>query len=342
VTYTWPVNEGAANGPSSPRLGFRHDATQRAQRGRETVAEGGWAELPDELVEKVLEELQAAGHSEPQGPFGFSQATAKVRLVCSGWKAVHDALVKRLVLRLETTDEAVGMLARRFPAVVSLEFKGPAWGVLTDQGMLAVSNLHALTSLNLCCCPELMDEGARAVSNLPALTSLDLGSCVKVTDAGLRAVSNLHALTFLRISECYGVTDTGMQAVSNLPALTSLDLWGCEELTDAAVRAVSCLPALTKLDLGCLTPPDAGGAASTAQPPCAHFSQSQFLRVGGGAASSEQPSCAHRARPQVHQGHGPDTAGFAQPSYAHLPESPALQEHDGSWCASAPQHHRRA
>ena len=115
------------------------------------MAEGGWAELPDELVEKVLEELQAAGHSEPQGPFGFSQATAKVRLVCSGWKAVHDALVKRLVLRLETTDEAVGMLARRFPAVVSLEFKGPAWGVLTDQGMLAVSNLHALTSLNLCC-----------------------------------------------------------------------------------------------------------------------------------------------------------------------------------------------
>ena len=129
----------------------------RAQQQRETV-EGGWAELPDELVEKVLEELQAAGQSEPQGAFGLSQATATVRLVCSGWKAVHDAMVKMLDLRLETTDEAMGMLARRFPAVVSLEVKwksgGPLWGVLTDQGMLAVSNLTSLKTLNLTWCCE--------------------------------------------------------------------------------------------------------------------------------------------------------------------------------------------
>jgi hypothetical protein len=43
----------------------------RAQRGRETVAEGEWADMPGELLAKVLEELQAAGQSEPQGPFGF-------------------------------------------------------------------------------------------------------------------------------------------------------------------------------------------------------------------------------------------------------------------------------
>ena len=138
----------------------------RAQRRRETV-EGGWAELPDELVEKVLEQLQAAGQSEPQGPFGLSQATATVRLVCSGWKAVHDAMVMRLVLRRETTDEAMGMLARRFPAVVSLEFKyksgGPEWGVLTDAGMLAVSNLTSLKTLNLTNCSKLTDEALRAV-----------------------------------------------------------------------------------------------------------------------------------------------------------------------------------
>jgi hypothetical protein len=34
-----------------------------------------------------------------------------VRLVSAGWKAVHDALVTRLVLRRQTTDEAVGTLA---------------------------------------------------------------------------------------------------------------------------------------------------------------------------------------------------------------------------------------
>jgi hypothetical protein len=47
---------------------------KRAQRGRETVAEGEWADMPGELLAKVLEELQAAGQSEPQGPFGFSES----------------------------------------------------------------------------------------------------------------------------------------------------------------------------------------------------------------------------------------------------------------------------
>jgi hypothetical protein len=88
----------------------------RGQR-RATVKEGGWAELLDELLAKVLELLQAAGQT---GGLGFSQTSATVRLVCVGWKAVHDALVTRLVLRRQTTDEAMGMLVLRFP-VASLE-----------------------------------------------------------------------------------------------------------------------------------------------------------------------------------------------------------------------------
>jgi hypothetical protein len=82
------------------------------------VKEGGWAELPDELLAKVLELLQAAGQA---GGFGFSQTSATVRLVCAAWKAVHDALVTRLVLRRQTADEAMGILVLRFPAVASLE-----------------------------------------------------------------------------------------------------------------------------------------------------------------------------------------------------------------------------
>ena len=46
---------------------------------------------------------------------------------------MHDALVMRLVLRPQTTDEAMGMLVRRFPAVASLEYKGNEWRVLTDE-----------------------------------------------------------------------------------------------------------------------------------------------------------------------------------------------------------------
>jgi hypothetical protein len=46
--------------------------------------------------------------------WGFSSA---VRLVCAQWQAVHDALARRLVLTWQTTDEGMGMLVRRFPAV---------------------------------------------------------------------------------------------------------------------------------------------------------------------------------------------------------------------------------
>ena len=104
-----------AASPSQLRL----SAMLRAQRRRDTVTEGGWAELPDELVTKVLAKVLQA----EEGGLGFTQASATVRLVSAGWKAVHDALVTRLVLRGQTTDQAVGMLVRWFPAVASLEYK---------------------------------------------------------------------------------------------------------------------------------------------------------------------------------------------------------------------------
>ena len=126
----------------------------RAQRRRET--EGGWADMREELLAKVLELLQAAGWQ--QGGLGFSQTSATVRLVCAGWKAVHDALVRRLVLRRETTDEAVGMMVRSFPAVVSLEVKGDT--ALIDEGLRAVISLRALTYLNLTYYVAVTDVGA--------------------------------------------------------------------------------------------------------------------------------------------------------------------------------------
>ena len=228
-------------------------------RMRTQRREDGWAELPDELMAKVLELLHAAGRSEPQaGGFAFSQASATVRLVCAGWKAVHDALVMRLLLRRQTTDEAVGMLVRRFPAVASIEMKRDGadepfplgmqvvmYTVLTDAGMRAVSSLPALTSLILHGC----DEFTGAVSNLPALTTLDLTACYRVTDKALRAVSSLPKLTSLNLRACFNITDEGMRAVSSMPALTFLDLGFCENLTDKALRAVSSLPALTSLSL---------------------------------------------------------------------------------------------
>jgi hypothetical protein len=88
-------------------------------------------------------------------------ASAAVRLVCSQWKVNHDAVVKRLVLRVPTTDEGMGILARRFPAISSVEVKwdGGKACPMTDEGTLAVSKLRALTSLDLTWCTKVADEG---------------------------------------------------------------------------------------------------------------------------------------------------------------------------------------
>jgi hypothetical protein len=76
---------------------------------------------------------------------GFSEASATVRLVCAGSKAVYDALVMRLVLRWQTTDEAVGMLVLRFPAVVSLGGQGRHLGRVDVGG--AASSEHPPSAL---------------------------------------------------------------------------------------------------------------------------------------------------------------------------------------------------
>jgi hypothetical protein len=164
----------------------------RAQRRRETVY--GWADMPEELLAKVLEE---AGWQE--GGLGFSQASATARLVCAGWQAVYDALVRRLVLRRETTDEAMGMLVLRFPAVASLEVKGDTWGVLTDDGLCAVSSLPALTELDLSY-SNVMDQALLSLRSLRSLTSLKLeDGCETVTAAGMQALRSSTAAPSLRM-----------------------------------------------------------------------------------------------------------------------------------------------
>jgi hypothetical protein len=83
--------------------------------------------------------------------------------------------VTRLVLRRETTDEAVGMLVRRFPALASLEVKGDALSVLTDEALRAVSSLPTLTSPNLRYCPKVMVAGVQALRSSTAAPTSSVG-----------------------------------------------------------------------------------------------------------------------------------------------------------------------
>jgi hypothetical protein len=63
--------------------------------------------------------------------------------------------------------------------------------VLTDEALRAVSNLPAITSLDLTCCRSVTDEGVRA-SFLRSSPSCNLRRCPKVTAAGVQALDRIH------------------------------------------------------------------------------------------------------------------------------------------------------
>jgi hypothetical protein len=73
--------------------------------------------------------------------------------------------------------------------------------MVTDEGVRAVSDLPALTSLSLrnCNCINVTDVGIRALSSLPALKSLDLRDCPKATAAGVQALRSTTAAPSLHI-----------------------------------------------------------------------------------------------------------------------------------------------
>jgi hypothetical protein len=266
----------------------------RAQRLRETMTDDGWAGMAEELFEKVLEAL--LGRKPKDGGLGFSLALAAVRLVCAGWQKIHDAMVTRLVLRYQTTDEAVGTLVLRFPAVVSLEVKGVGYGgtaTLTDKGLRAMGSLASLTFLNLTNCRNVTDEGVRAVSSCTALQSLNLTRCTLVTDEGVRAVSSCTALKSLDLSGCDKLTDESMRADGSLPALTFLNLSVCDKVTNEGMRALSSCSSGAQPPL--LQQGDGRGRANTEQPACAYLSRSPPLHHGDGSWRAGAPQ--HHRRP---------------------------------------------
>ena len=235
-----------------PHLGFSAipKCSPRADNPTHASRRGPYASALtlEEALEIVLKTLGLSGEKVATK----RERSWAVRLVCSGWRRVHDSQLTHLVVKPPTPDAGVIVLVRRFPAVVTLDFKGDFkhQPKLTDEGLRAVRSLPALLCLNLTYCNKVTDKGMRAVGDLPALTSLNLSRCLELTDEGLRAVRSLPALTSLNLFCCSKVTAAGLEAVSNLPALTSLNLSHCSNMTDEGLRAVHTgLPALTFLDL---------------------------------------------------------------------------------------------
>jgi hypothetical protein len=206
-----------------------------------------------------------------------------MRLVCSTWGSILDALLPRpltprhslavmtmegklgwfeSVTVVDLTDcgeSASAVLAelRSMPSLRTLYLPASCAERAVDAE--AVYGLTTLTSLSFV---AKMSEAGTFVkqagewvldmSRLTTLTCLVLGGCSAVTDKQVLELSSLTGLKVLSLGYCVNITSEGLLAVSNLPALTELNLIGCVNVTDEVMHAVSGLKSLTDLDIyGC-------------------------------------------------------------------------------------------
>jgi hypothetical protein len=313
-------------------------------------------QLPDDVLGLVMDAALRLG------------ASTDVRLVCSQWRACHDARVVRLPhvqratrslkAQLETSDDTLHALVRRFPAAACLDLScgesvrvgstssltvsnhaalradighrfvtnqgfrsNVGHRLVTDHGLRAVvSGCGSLTHLNLTGCTRVTSDGLRAVSSLTTLNYLNLTRCLGVTAEGLRAVSSLPALTHLDLTCCRAVTDDALRAVSSLTTLNHLNLTRCTFVANEGLRAVSSLPALTHLDLACCANvTDAGLRAVSSCATLTHLNLTcSRVTSGGLGAVSDLPALTHLNVTRSRFGDGNVQAVMRLPALAFL------------------------
>ena len=97
--------------------------------------QGEWEQLPEELMLMVLDLLNWE-----------LRESAAVRLTCPQRRNIHDGGCKTLRVCYRVTDEMVGALCARLPALTEIELTSRS---LTDEGLGAVAELTSLTHLDL-------------------------------------------------------------------------------------------------------------------------------------------------------------------------------------------------
>lgn len=126
---------------------------------------------------------------------------------------------------------------------------------LQQQELEEVARHTSLTSLDLHTC-YLTDDAVLQLRPLTALTKLVLTLSTSVTDAGVAVVQwmpHLRVLEFNSLSSMGDVTDSSIIAIAGLTNLTALSLMSTNCMTPVGLRALCTqLTALTSLDLtGC-------------------------------------------------------------------------------------------
>lgn len=157
-------------------------------------------------------------------------------------------LLPRVPLSLcQATDTRLLPVLRSLEKVETLSLR--ACKKLTDKSMREVAELRDLTSLDVSD-TKISDEGIVAISRLPHLTSLDIFFNYHISVRGYESLGGMPALTHLDVSACFFNADACVYALSGLVGLRHLDMGGwSDRLSHRALDALSNFPYLTHLSL---------------------------------------------------------------------------------------------
>jgi internalin A len=135
---------------------------------------------------------------------------------------------------------------RRLNELPDLSYLDLSMTHITDQGMLEIRNLRAITDLNLYFAEYVTDEGLAAIKDWKKLRRLNLHG-TKISDTGLEHIARITPLVSLNVGSTL-MTDVGLERLTMLSNLKELTMGG-NELGDAGLQALRQMPGLTFLDL---------------------------------------------------------------------------------------------
>lgn len=166
----------------------------------------------------------------------------EIRLDVGALSALH-----RLALRRVNIDVATVLGLHCCRRLTELQLEGVnALCDATAEG--ALRGLHKLTALSLRrCSAALTDRGLSHVSQLSALTKLELRSCDGITDAALLGLSAAHRLVSLSLLLCKQIDGSGFVHLAALKFLEKLDLRGLTLLRDSGVSHLQFISSLRRL-----------------------------------------------------------------------------------------------
>jgi hypothetical protein len=159
------------------------------------------------------------------------------------------------LLNISNNEELTGLCVASVLAPFKLLSILSLWGCarMTDEGLIALSALPTLCSLDVCDCYQVTDRAVEMLGQMAQLTFLDLSLVPRITDASVAALVRLPALTSLNLEGCWRLTDAAAPFLGAMTTLTSLNLMAVQQATDTLTAGLTTLTALVELDLSNVT-----------------------------------------------------------------------------------------